>query len=86
MRKVLEFLGLLPVYCYRLFIRPFKPRSCAFLPTCSEYALIAIRRHGIVVGWAYALRRLGKCRPFSKKSGGYEPVPWKLNGGSKWVV
>ena len=47
--------------------------QCIFLPTCSEYARIAIERHGLVHGTSLALRRIARCHPLSK--GGLDPVP-----------
>ncbi len=46
---------------------------CRFIPTCSEYAYIAVERYGIFKGGALALWRLLRCNPFCK--GGYDPVP-----------
>ncbi|MCL2846204.1 MAG: membrane protein insertion efficiency factor YidD [Firmicutes bacterium] len=86
MRKMIEFVACLPIYFYRFVIRPLLPKSCAFTPTCSEYALIAIRRHGPFVGWWMTTRRILRCRPFGRNNRGFDPVPWKLRGGSKWVV
>ena len=86
LKKTLEIVGVLPVYFYRLVIRPFLPKSCAFVPTCSAYALIAIRRHGVVVGWWMTGKRLLRCRPWGRGNSGYNPVEWGLAGGAKWVV
>ncbi len=47
--------------------------SCRFTPSCSEYAIEALRKHGALKGLWYALRRVVRCQPFSK--GGYDPVP-----------
>lgn len=47
--------------------------NCIFLPTCSEYARIALERHGLMHGTALALRRIARCHPLSK--GGLDPVP-----------
>jgi putative membrane protein insertion efficiency factor len=47
--------------------------QCIFLPTCSEYAYIAIERHGLLRGSALAVARIGRCHPLSK--GGLDPVP-----------
>lgn len=47
--------------------------NCIFLPTCSEYARIALERHGLLHGTGLALRRIARCHPLSK--GGLDPVP-----------
>jgi putative membrane protein insertion efficiency factor len=60
---------------YRRFLSPLKPPVCRFVPTCSEYALVAIERHGFWLGGWYALKRLLKCHPFHP--GGFDPVPEK---------
>ncbi|WP_369823985.1 membrane protein insertion efficiency factor YidD [Anaerovibrio sp. JC8] len=58
---------------YRSYISPLKPPSCRFVPTCSEYAMIAIEKYGPVKGGYLAIRRILRCHPFHK--GGYDPVP-----------
>lgn len=61
---------------YRRFISPLKPYpTCRFVPTCSEYALIAIQRHGLLVGGWLTFKRLLKCHPFHP--GGFDYVPEK---------
>ncbi|WIW70749.1 MULTISPECIES: membrane protein insertion efficiency factor YidD [Anaerosinus] len=57
---------------YRNFLSPLKPPSCRFIPTCSEYALIAFEKYGVIRGGYLTIRRLLKCHPFH--SGGYDPV------------
>ncbi len=47
--------------------------QCIFLPTCSEYAYVAVARHGWVRGTGLALKRISRCHPLSK--GGLDPVP-----------
>ena len=47
--------------------------SCRFTPSCSQYAIEAIGKHGAVRGIAYAVRRIARCHPFCK--GGYDPIP-----------
>ncbi|MCY0870827.1 MAG: membrane protein insertion efficiency factor YidD [Firmicutes bacterium] len=58
---------------YRMFISPLKPATCRFVPTCSEYALEAVRKHGAVRGVWLAVRRITRCGPWHP--GGYDPVP-----------
>jgi putative membrane protein insertion efficiency factor len=58
---------------YRRRISPLTPRHCRFEPTCSAYALEAIRVHGAARGCLMALRRIGRCHPFT--TGGLDPVP-----------
>ena len=65
------FLGL--IRCYRMWLSPRKPPSCRYIPTCSEYALIAIERYGARRGGWLALRRILRCHPWH--AGGYDPVP-----------
>lgn len=60
---------------YRKAISPFKPPSCRFIPTCSQYAIEAIEVHGAFKGSALAFRRILRCNPFCE--GGYDPVPPK---------
>lgn len=69
MRRVL--IGL--VKGYRLLISPMLPPSCRFYPTCSEYAVEALSKHGALKGGWLTLRRLGRCHPFC--AGGVDPVP-----------
>ncbi len=65
---------LLPVRIYRKWISPLKPTpSCRFTPTCSAYAVEAVKEWGILLGSILALWRLIRCNPFSK--GGADPVP-----------
>ena len=65
---------LLPIKLYRRYISPLKSTpTCRFNPTCSKYALTAVREWGIIVGTCLALFRIIRCNPFSR--GGYDPVP-----------
>lgn len=72
-RKILE----LPIKFYRKFISPLKPPCCRFNPTCSQYALDALRERGVIVGLGLTIWRILRCNPFGK--GGYDPVPPKKN-------
>ena len=65
---------LAPVALYRAVLSPMKRTpSCRFLPTCSEYAIEAVRKRGVVVGGALATWRVLRCQPLCR--GGYDPVP-----------
>lgn len=71
--KALSFLLILPVRFYRAAISPMLPPSCRFTPTCSEYAIEALRKHGPVKGLWLAIRRICRCNPWG--GSGYDPVP-----------
>lgn len=58
---------------YQLFISPLLSPRCRFRPTCSYYAIEALRTHGALKGSWLALRRVGRCHPLNP--GGYDPVP-----------
>jgi putative membrane protein insertion efficiency factor len=58
---------------YKRFISPALPHACRFVPTCSDYALEAIERHGSLRGGWLAMRRLLRCHPFGKS--GLDLVP-----------
>ncbi|MBF0111069.1 MAG: membrane protein insertion efficiency factor YidD [Magnetococcales bacterium] len=62
-----------PIRFYRTFISPMLPPSCRFYPTCSEYALEAISRYGVLRGGWLSLKRILRCHPFHP--GGLDPVP-----------
>ena len=58
---------------YRKFISPIKKPCCRFMPTCSEYAIEALSRYGVIKGLYLSVKRILRCSPLSK--GGYDPVP-----------
>jgi uncharacterized protein len=57
---------------YKWVVSPLLPMSCRYLPTCSEYAMEAVERYGVLRGGFKAAWRLLRCHPFVK--GGYDPV------------
>lgn len=73
MRGILRETTLLPVHFYRVCISPLLPPSCRYTPTCSEYAVEAVRRHGVLRGSSLTIRRLCRCHPWG--GSGYDPVP-----------
>jgi hypothetical protein len=58
---------------YKRAVSPLMPPACRYTPTCSEYAMEAIERHGLGRGSYLAIRRVLSCHPFAR--GGYDPVP-----------
>ena len=71
--KILEYIVLLPIYFYRYAISPLKPPSCRYTPTCSEYAVQAVKKHGPLKGLWLATRRILSCHPWNGSE--YDPVP-----------
>jgi len=68
MKKVLIYF----IKAYKIIISPLLPDSCRFYPTCSEYAVDAIDKYGILKGSIKSICRILRCNPFNK--GGYDPV------------
>ncbi len=73
LRKLVIWLLLLPIYFYKGAISPLTPPSCRFTPSCSTYAIEAIRRHGPLRGLYLTIRRILRCHPWG--GSGYDPVP-----------
>lgn len=61
------------IRAYQLLLSPFMAPACRYLPTCSEYAHLALAQHGLLKGGWLALKRIGRCRPGCP--GGHDPVP-----------
>lgn len=68
----MKTLLILVITFYRKYISPLKKPCCRFVPTCSEYALQAVKKYGAFKGGFLALKRVLKCHPFNK--GGYDPL------------
>lgn len=73
LRRLVRHVLLLPVYFYRACISPMLPPACRYVPTCSQYAVEAVMKHGILRGGWLALKRILRCHPWG--GSGYDPVP-----------
>jgi uncharacterized protein len=71
-KRLLTAVLLAPIRAYQRFISPALPRRCRYEPTCSAYAVDAVREFGVMRGLVLAGWRLLRCNPFSH--GGYDPV------------
>ena len=72
---ILRFLIIMLIKLYRLCLSPILGSNCRFSPTCSSYAIEALKVHGLLFGSFLTFKRLMKCHPFG--SHGYDPVPPK---------
>ena len=70
-------LAIVCISIYRHAISPILPPSCRYVPSCSEYAVIALKRFGFLKGMWLSLKRVGRCHPFHP--GGYDPVPEEMS-------
>jgi len=68
-----KYLFIVLIKVYKLFISPLLPSSCRHYPTCSQYAIEALEKHGFFKGTYLAAKRVLKCNPFFE--GGFDPVP-----------
>ncbi len=69
----LAFILALPVHAYRKVFSPWVGHNCRYHPTCSAYALDALRKHGGIKGSWLALKRIGRCQPWG--GSGIDEVP-----------
>ena len=65
------------VRIYQYLFSPFLTDSCCFTPSCSNYSIEALEKHGVIRGLFLSFRRILKCHPFFNKTG-YDPVPWMI--------
>ena len=76
-KGLLSRILIFPLRCliraYQGLIAPHLPQTCRYMPSCSQYALMALEERGLLKGGGLALRRLGRCHPLG--GSGYDPVP-----------
>jgi putative membrane protein insertion efficiency factor len=73
MFKFLSFLLVIPIKLYQILISPILGPNCRYHPTCSQYSIEAINRHGPFKGTWLALKRISSCHPWG--GSGHDPVP-----------
>lgn len=80
MKGVLRKIWIAPflffIRVYQVTISPYTPSACRFQPTCSYYAVDALKKHGLFKGTWLAVKRISSCHPWGKS--GYDPVPDKI--------
>lgn len=73
MASVFKFFFLFLIKIYQYLLSPLFGASCRFTPTCSQYGILAIQKHGAFKGGWLTLKRIAKCNPWGKH--GHDPVP-----------
>ena len=86
MLKVLNYFLIVPIKLYQILLSPLIGPSCRFTPTCSNYAIEAINKHGPFKGFWLAIKRISKCHPvkFLGGSSGLDFVPKKEGSKKKY--
>ncbi|MGP1478940.1 MAG: membrane protein insertion efficiency factor YidD [Capnocytophaga sp.] len=69
----MKYLFIYLVRFYQVAISPFKPPTCRYTPTCSQYTIEALQKYGVLKGGWLAIKRIGSCHPWG--GSGYDPVP-----------
>lgn len=73
LKKLLAKILIVPIYFYKGSISPMLPPACRYTPSCSTYAIDAIKKHGPFRGFYLAIKRILRCHPWG--GSGYDPVP-----------
>ncbi len=73
LKNIVLFIMIMPIKFYQNFISPFTPSSCRYTPTCSAYAIQALKKHGPIKGSWLAVKRILSCNPWGGH--GHDPVP-----------
>jgi uncharacterized protein len=73
LKKILIAPFILLVRVYQIMISPYTPATCRYSPTCSQYTLEALKKHGLLKGGRLSVKRICSCHPWG--GSGYDPVP-----------
>lgn len=73
MKKIFSHILIILIRFYQRFISPLTPPACRFVPSCSQYTVEAIQKHGPMKGLWLAIKRICRCNPWG--GSGYDPVP-----------
>ena len=73
MKRMIINILLIPVYFYKYCVSPFTPAACRYTPTCSEFAVEALKKRGPGQGLWLTIKRIVRCHPWG--GSGYDPVP-----------
>ena len=71
--SIISYFILFLILVYQKTLSPIFGKKCRFIPTCSNYSILAIKKYGLIRGLFKTLKRVCKCHPLNK--GGYDPVP-----------
>lgn len=73
MGKLISSILIVPIRLYQVLLSPLLPNACRYQPTCSHYAVEALKKHGPVKGLYLAVKRILRCHPWGGE--GHDPVP-----------
>ena len=73
MRSIVIFPFIIFIKFYQFFISPFLGLNCRFNPSCSNYSINSLKKHGLIIGLYYSILRISKCHPWG--GSGHDPVP-----------
>ena len=80
MKKIIKYINstlvallIIPIKVYKYLLSPILPNACRYNPTCSEYAVTALKKHGPLKGLYLSIKRILSCNPWGGH--GYDPVP-----------
>jgi len=73
LKKLFSYIFISIIKTYQNMISPLLPAKCRYIPTCSEYSVQAIKKHGVFKGGFFTIKRILTCHPWG--GDGYDPVP-----------